>query len=218
VFFTGTPFLFDMGLFDLFRKKKKRKKADWLVVGLGNPGDKYAGNRHNIGWMVADALCRKHNTTLRPSSSIYNACSFYLKDNIVLVAQPTTFMNNSGEAVSKLIEEFDIPDGNIIVVIDEYNFPVGKIQLKDSGGSGGHNGMADILDKIPDKKFYRLRCGIAKRFGPGGLVDYVLSDFEPEEIEKRDIMIKKAVIAIEHLITLDNPTRAMSEINSGRIF
>ncbi len=207
-----------MSIFDIFKKRKKQKRADWLVVGLGNPGDKYAGNRHNIGWMVADALCTKHNMQVRPSPSVYNACSFYLKDKIVLVAQPTTYMNNSGEAVKKLIEEFNVPDGNIIIVIDEYNFPVGKIQLKGSGGSGGHNGMADILDKIGDKKFYRLRCGIAKNFGPGGLVDYVLSDFKPEEIEKRDIMIKKAVMAIEHLIALDNPTRAMSEINSGRIF
>jgi PTH1 family peptidyl-tRNA hydrolase len=205
-------------MFNFFKKKKKIKHADWLVVGLGNPGGKYAGNRHNIGWMVAAALCEKHNISLRQSKSIYNAASFYLKNKIVLVAQPTTYMNNSGEAVRELMEEFNIPDGNIIVVIDEYNFPVDKIQLKDSGGSGGHNGMADILEKIPDKKFYRLRCGIAKNFGPGGLVDYVLSDFKPEETEKRNTMIKKAVIAIEHLIILDNPTRAMSEINSGSIF
>lgn len=207
-----------MGLFDIFKKKPKQKRADWLVVGLGNPGNKYAGNRHNIGWMVADALCRKHNAMLKPSSSIYNAASFYLKDKIVLVAQPTTYMNNSGEAVKKLIEEFNIPDGNIIIVIDEYNFPVGKIQLKDKGGAGGHNGMADILAQIPGTKFFRLRCGIANNFGPDGLVEYVLSDFKPDEIEKRDRMIEKAVKAIEHLIVLNNPNRAMSEINSGRIF
>lgn len=206
-----------MGIFNFF-KKKREKHADWLVVGLGNPGAKYAGNRHNIGWMVVDAFCRKNNSVLKRSTSIYNATSFYINQKIVLAAQPTTYMNNSGEAVKKLIEEFNIPDGNIIIVLDEYNFPIGRVKIKDKGSDGGHNGMADIMDKIPDRKFYRLRCGISKNFGQGGLVDYVLSDFRPDEIEKCEMMINKAVLAIEHLIKLDNPNRAMSEINSGRIF
>jgi len=204
-------------MFGLF-KKKRQKRADWLVVGLGNPGAKYSGNRHNIGWMVAEALCDKNKAVLSNSSTIYNACSFYIKNQIVLTAQPTTYMNRSGEAVIKLINEFEIPSGNIIIVIDEYNFSLGKIQIKDNGSDGGHNGMADILDKIGDKNFLRLRCGISKNFGPGGLVDYVLSDFNSNEIELRNQMIKKAVKAIEHTIILNNPNRAMSEINSGKIF
>ena len=205
-------------MFGLFKKKHKKRKADWLVVGLGNPGEKYSGNRHNIGWMIVEKLCDKHKTELIPLSNIYRIGTLSFQGQTVAAAQPTTYMNKSGEAVRKLIKEFDVHIGNVIIVIDEYNFPLGKIHIKDIGGDGGHNGMADIINEVDSADFLRLRCGISNNFGQGGLVDYVLSNFEDNEIKQRDEMISHAVKAIEHIISLNNNSRAMSEINSGKIF
>lgn len=204
-------------MFDFFKKKKK-KRADWLVVGLGNPGAKYQNTRHNIGWMVANALATKHNAPLKESTSIFHASSFYISGSIVLTAIPTTFMNNSGEAVKKLMNEFEVPATNLIIILDEYNFQVGKVHLKDSGNDGGHNGMMSVIQQIGNEPFFRLRCGISKNFGPGGLVDYVLSNFKPDEQKELDQMIQNAVTSIEHLISSGNPNRAMSEINSGKLW
>jgi PTH1 family peptidyl-tRNA hydrolase len=201
-----------------FFKKKSKKKADWLVVGLGNPGVKYKETRHNIGWMIGNALATKHKAPFKESSSIYHASSFIISGSIVLTAIPTTYMNNSGEAVKKLLQEFDVPITNLIIILDEYNFQVGKIHLKDSGNDGGHNGMMSVLQHIGNQPFFRLRCGISKNFGPGGLVDYVLSNFKPEEESELELMINHAVISIEHLINSDNSNRAMSEINSGKLW
>ncbi len=204
-------------MFDFFKKKTK-KKADWLVVGLGNPGAKYQGTRHNIGWMIGNSLATKHNAPLKESTSIYLASSFFISGSIVLTALPTTFMNNSGEAVKKLMVEFDVPITNLIVILDEYNFNVGKVHIKDNGNDGGHNGMMSVIQHIGNQPFFRLRCGISKNFGPGGLVNYVLSNFKPEEKSELDLMINHAVISIEHLISSGNPNRAMSEINSGKLW
>lgn len=204
-------------MFGIFKKKSK-KKADWLVVGLGNPGQKYKNTRHNIGWMVAEALANKHNAPLKESSSIYWASSFYISGSIVLTAIPTTYMNNSGEAVKKLVKEFEVPIENVIIILDEYNFQVGKIHIKDNGGDGGHNGMMSVIEHIGNEKFFRLRCGISKNFGPGGLVDYVLSNFKEEESADLKVMIDHSVRTIEHLILCNNSNRAMSEINSGRLW
>ncbi len=202
----------------LFKKKKLAGNPDWLIVGLGNPGKKYACSRHNIGWMVAASLCTKYKSDIYPDSSIYYLSSITVGNYLAYVALPTTFMNNSGEAVSKLCREYSLPIEKLCIIVDEYNFPLGKIHLKDNGSDGGHNGMASIIEHLDTTNFMRLRCGIGRNFGPGGLVDYVLSDFTPGEIEERDRMINKAVQAIEHLIISGNTNRAMSEINSGKVW
>ena len=204
------PFYF---MFKFF--KKNIPKYDWLICGLGNPGEKYAFSRHNIGWMVVDNFAKKHNKVLSQTSLIYQSAEIAYNGKKILIAKPTTYMNKSGEAISKLVTKHQIQPERLIVILDEYNFPLGKIQIKDSGGDGGHNGMFSVLDYLNDFRFFRLRCGIDKNFGPGKLVEYVLSDFKPNEIIIRDQMIVKACLAIKHMIQTDNPSRAMSEINSG---
>jgi len=193
------------------------KQVDWLVIGLGNPGSKYAESRHNIGWMVATHLASKYKKPIMQLSPLFKHSAMRIDGKLVLLALPITFMNNSGEAAAYLCKEFNIPPEKTVVILDEYNFDVGKIHLKKAGGHGGHNGLASIIEHLETREFFRLRCGIGKRFPEGGMVDYVLSNFLPEETEQKNSMIDKAVQGIEHLIKT-NPNRAMGEINSEELW
>lgn len=190
---------------------------NWLIVGLGNPGSKYAGNRHNIGWMAAEAFCKKHKGEIAESSSIYYSAEVKYARQQVLAVFPTTYMNRSGEAVKKIANKFSIPPNNIIVLVDEYNFPLGKVHLKNSGSDGGHNGIANIIEEMNTPNFIRLRLGIDKKFGMGELVDYVLSDFASDEKEVLDLTINKAIDSIECVLK-SGLQRAMSQINSEAIW
>jgi len=193
------------------------ERVDLLIVGLGNHTEQYLETRHNIGWMVATAFCQKHHSHFVPISSEYYLAKVNFAGNNVLVMLPRTYMNNSGIAVRAVVEKYQIPVEKILVICDEYNFPLGKIHLKDSGGDGGHNGVRSVIEKLGETKFMRLRCGIGRNFGENELVQYVLSPFEPEEIPIRDQMIARAVEAIEYLL-LKGKSRAMSDINSEKLW
>lgn len=196
-----------------FFKKKKNKQIDWIIAGLGNPGKEYAKNRHNIGWMVAISYADKHKATLFQTSSYYLEAYFKVKDKNILLILPITYMNNSGKALKHLKDKYDFPVENITVIVDEINFPLGKIHLKNGGSDGGHNGVASILQELNSNQFYRLRCGIDKKFPQGGLVDYVLSDFKDDEIELRDEMIGHAIKSLDSIV-LNGAAKSMSAINS----
>ncbi|MCU0425968.1 MAG: aminoacyl-tRNA hydrolase [Candidatus Kapabacteria bacterium] len=192
---------------------------DWMIIGLGNPGERYAATRHNIGWMVAEAFARKHTVKTASREMPFSAgkgawhearCAF--RDADVLVILPTTYMNLSGKAAVEAGRVFKIPVGRMVAVVDEYNFPVGRIHLKNSGSDGGHNGTASMIEELRTPSFFRLRCGIDKKFGPGELVDYVLKPFADDEIAARDAMIEQSVLAIETLIEL-GAARAMQAVN-----
>lgn len=194
-----------------------QRKVDYIVVGLGNPTEEYRQTRHNIGWMVAEAFCRKYNTEITNESKYYFSSNIKIAGKNVIVVFPRTYMNNSGFAVQIVAEKHKVPTSNIIIICDEYNFPLGRLHLKDTGGDGGHNGVASIIEYLKANNFMRLRCGIDKNFGEGELVNYVLSPFSPEELSIRDQMIHRAVEAIEYII-IKGKSRAMSEINSGMLW
>lgn len=192
-------------------------KYEWLIVGLGNPGRKYESTRHNVGWMSAFAFCEKHKKKLLPGSTIYYQAELKYAGSNLLIIAPTTFMNASGEAVAKVSAKYEIKPSNIIIVCDEYNFPVGKMHLKKGGSDGGHNGVFSVIEELGTADFYRLRLGIGKNFPPGGMVDYVLSDFEDAEIQEKDIMISRSIDAL-HAIAKLGAQRAMSVINSEELW
>lgn len=201
-----------------FSKKTKIKyDFDWLIVGLGNPEKKYLANRHNIGWTITTEFNKKYNGEFSLKSKYYYHSYIKIEKKNLFLALPTTYMNNSGLAVSKITKEFNISPEKIVVIVDDYNFPLGKIHLKSGGSSGGHNGIASIIEHINTSDFFRLRCGIGKNFASGEMADYVLSDFSENEIDERNSMINKGIIAIETLVRLD-PPRAMSLINSGELW
>ncbi len=190
---------------------------DLLIVGLGNHKENYLETRHNIGWMVASAFAEKHKGNFVPYAPEFYLANVRFAGKNVLILLPRTYMNNSGLAVKIATKKFNIPSENVLIICDEYNFPLGRIHLKDSGGDGGHNGVASVIEHLGSSNFLRLRCGIGRNFGENELVDYVLSPFEPEEIPLRDAMINRAVEAIEYLL-LKGKSRAMSDVNSEKLW
>ncbi|CAN5407482.1 aminoacyl-tRNA hydrolase [soil metagenome] len=185
---------------------------EYVVVALGNPGARYANTRHNIGWLVADSLAGAHtwNTERRPVGLEW--CSLSINGSLLHLLKPHTYMNLSGEAAQLFAGRLKLSSERIIAVVDEYNFPVGRVHLRMGGSDGGHNGLTSMIEELGTDKFWRLRCGIDRKFGPGELVDYVLAPFGSEEVEARNAMISSAVDALR-LIASVGPEKAMQTVN-----
>lgn len=196
----------------MIKESPSSRRVSWLVVGLGNPGERYAATRHNIGWMVCDAFVRQSGGTFTPGQGLWSESFVRVGRENVAVILPVTYMNKSGEAAAEAQRLFRVLPEHIVVVVDEYNFPVGKIHLKGQGSDGGHNGVASMIDSLGTEKFWRLRCGIDRNFGPGGLVDYVLAPFAPDEEPARDKMITDATAALKEIVAL-GARRAMNNVN-----
>lgn len=190
---------------------------EWLVAGLGNPGKYYESNRHNIGWMVCNRLAERYKKQFVSSSRIYAQAPLNIGGIPIVLIMPTTYMNNSGEAVLSASKKYSIPTERLIIVSDEYNFPVGKIHLRSGGGDGGHNGISSIIEEIGTNEFIRLRCGIGRDFEAGGMADYVLSNFKTEEWEQLENMIIMACDSIEYLVK-NGLSKSMSAVNSGALW
>jgi peptidyl-tRNA hydrolase, PTH1 family len=190
---------------------------DWLIVGLGNPGDKYARTRHNIGWIIADALRTRYATseTFTKGKGAWMQVAMRIGSSRVLMALPITYMNASGEAVERLRVVHRIPNDRILAIVDEYNFPTGKIHVRQGGSSGGHNGIGSMIECLRTDQFWRLRCGIDKKFPPGGMAEYVLGEFPADEAPAVELMIHKSQLALE-LICRKGALQAMSLINSAK--
>ena len=187
----------------------------YLIVGLGNPGADYAKTRHNIGWMVADAFVEKQQSSFKDGKGDWYEAEVMYRRQSILVVKPTTYMNLSGEAVKVLMRKHQIASDRIIAIVDEYNFPVGKIHLKTVKSDGGHNGITSLIQHIPKADFSLLRCGIAKNFGPGELVRYVLAPFPENEQAQVQSMIEMGVKALE-TVAAHGILKSMNIINSWK--
>ncbi len=171
-----------------------------LICGLGNPGRSYAGHRHNIGFQVIEALCRREGLTLQPRKFDARSAELTWGETRVLLLQPLTFMNLSGDPLSAAATFFKILPADVLVIHDELDLPFGRLQLKAGGGSGGHHGLDSIIERWGTSDFARLRFGIGKPDRLGGeeaTVSHVLSNFSPQERERLDPLIATAVEACE---------------------
>ena len=186
---------------------------DFAIVFLGNPGAEYSETRHNIGFQVGDRLVSRRETPWLSRDPQYDECAIRYTRRSVVLCKPMTYMNVSGKAVKKVLNKHQLTPQQLIVVVDEYNFPVGTVKLRSGGSDGGHNGIGSIIQEIGTPNFWRLRCGIDRDFGPGGLVDYVLSPFPPEQRLAVDAMVEDACDALEKILKA-GPQRAMKEINT----
>lgn len=167
-----------------------------VVVGLGNPGRQYAETRHNIGWMVIDRLAERARWSDRPArgSAAAIVSGRYHGLDLALV-KPHTFMNLSGSAVRKALVRFRAPLEDLLVVVDDFALPFGRLRFREAGSSGGHNGLESIIDELHSDRFARLRVGIGE---PGGTaIDHVLSRFSSEERRSLDEVLDAAVDAVE---------------------
>jgi peptidyl-tRNA hydrolase, PTH1 family len=167
-----------------------------LVVGLGNPGDRYAKTRHNIGWMVLDRLADVAGWSGKGRTRDAAAVASGRVNGLDLtLAKPLTFMNDSGTAVRKLLAREHVPLNDMLIVVDDFALPFGKLRFREGGGPGGHNGLRSIIDELASEKFSRLRVGIGE---PGaGAIDHVLSTFGPDERQRLDELLDAAAQAVE---------------------
>lgn len=170
-----------------------------LIVGLGNVGDLYNNTRHNVGFMVIDEIAKKLD--IKVNQRKYN--SFFYKNDDFILIKPTTFMNLSGVAVKAVVEAFNISISNIIVVCDDLDTSVGQAKIKISKSSGGHNGIKDIIEKLDNAKFYRLKIGIGRPKGKEDVSKYVLSSFNKKEEPIIKTVISKAADAVMSIVYND---------------
>ena len=167
-----------------------------LIVGLGNPGREYERHRHNIGFMVVEALLARARANLNQEKFAAKVGQGTLAGERVLFVEPQTFMNLSGRSVAEAARFYKVAVEDVLVIHDELDLPLGRLQLKAGGGSGGHNGLKSIVSSLGDESFIRLRFGIGKPEGPNArerVADYVLSNFDDGERREMDALIDRAM-------------------------
>ncbi len=181
-----------------WRRGERASSLDLLVVGLGNPGKEYAHNRHNVGHMVVDELARRHSGSWRTKFSGQIA-DIRIDGHKVGLLRPDTFMNESGRSVNAAASFFKIEPGAILVVHDESDLEIGRLQARLGGGLAGHNGLRSVAQHLGTPDFMRLRVGVGRpgRGDHRSLADYVLSDFDPDEDPETIVM--RAAEAVEAL-------------------
>ncbi|MBC2160383.1 aminoacyl-tRNA hydrolase [Listeria booriae] len=167
-----------------------------MIVGLGNPGKKYERTRHNVGFMVVDELSFRHQTPWKKSKFNGMISNIVVNGEKVLLVKPLTFMNLSGECVRPLMDYYDIPVEDVLIVYDDLDLPTGKIRLRQKGGAGGHNGMKSLIQHLKTQEFNRIRVGV-DRPANGDVINYVLGDFPKAEQPDIIAAIKQSADAIE---------------------
>ena len=181
----------------------KSAAVDWLVVGLGNPGQKYANTRHNMGFLTVDLLAEKAGVKLNKVKfkSAYNILNFAGCN--CLVMQPQTYMNLSGEAVREAVQFYKVPADHVLVIYDDVSLPVGKLRVRPTGSAGGHNGIKNIIAHLGTQDFPRVKIGTGAPAGGGAdMIDWVIG--EPSKAEKKVLLesferaIDAAACIIEH--------------------
>jgi PTH1 family peptidyl-tRNA hydrolase len=195
----------------LRRRRQTAPSLDLLVAGLGNPGREYAGNRHNVGYMVADELVRRLGGSWRGKFS-GRLAEVRLDGHRLAVLKPETYMNESGRAVWGAARFFKLDPEQLLVVHDEVDLEAGRLQARLGGGLAGHNGLRSIADAVGTRDFQRLRVGVGRpgRGDPRDVADYVLSDFDAAD--DADTIVARATDAVE-AITKEGLDRAQARFN-----
>ena len=180
-----------------------------ILVGLGNPGNKYSKTKHNFGYWVIDSMIKKCSLKLKAGKGDYLSARY---EESYLV-KPTAYMNNSGIAINQIINYYKTSMENLLIIYDDIDLPLGTIRFKDKGGAAGHRGVENIIYQLRSESFLRLRLGIAiKNFNMRPSEKYVLSPFPKEYNEEIDLVINKSIEGLEYL--LDNGvTKTMNKFN-----
>ncbi len=192
-------------------------RVDRLVVGLGNPGDGYAATRHNVGFQVAARLAKRARLEFAVKAADSRIAEGALGGQRVAIARPQTFMNDSGRAVSKLLDRYRLSPAELLVVYDDVDLPLGRVRIRAKGGPGTHNGMRSVVAEI-GQGFARVRCGVAPAAPgaeiPGDLAEYVLRPFDADEREAAEAMTIRAAEALEVALR-DGADAAMGAFNGA---
>lgn len=193
---------------------KRNGGVSWLLVCLGNPGDKYDGTRHNVGFAVADELGERSNKAIQRLKFRALTDTLDLGGQKVLVMKPVTYMNLSGEAVRQAADFYKIAPNHVLVVADDVSLPVGKLRLRAGGSAGGHNGLKSIIEQLATEQFPRVKIGVGEKPHPDyDLADWVLGRFGGEDKKVIAATVKQAAHAAECVIK-EGMDRAMNQFNS----
>ena len=194
-------------------------KSEKFIIGLGNPGKTYKNNRHNIGFLFIEEILNKYSLKVSKKNKLSCNYSEYSRDNVSYkLFMPNTFMNNSGDSVKAIIDWYKINPEQIFIIVDDIDLPFGKIRCRRKGGSGGHNGLKSIINKIRTEEFKRIRIGIGS---PPNLnkekrhntISHVLGDFSKQEKFVLDDIYRKIIESIEKWDTI-NDEIIISQLNS----
>lgn len=183
-----------------------------LIVGLGNPGNEYAKTRHNVGFMLVDALADHLNITLWKDKFNAKIAEGRIGSEKILLVKPQTYMNNSGEAVGPLMRWYKLEPEDVIVAHDDMDIPAGTIRIRKKGSSGGHNGIKSLIAHLGSENFARVRLGIGRPLPGWNVVNHVLAPFPAEDKQAVDEAVKYLIPAVECIIT-DGLDVAMNKYN-----
>ncbi|QDZ23144.1 peptidyl-tRNA hydrolase [Chloropicon primus] len=189
----------------------------WLVVGLGNPGARYDGTRHNVGFMAVDEVARQNSIPLKKAKANAQVGLGKIAGETVMIVKPLTFMNLSGESVGKISRYYKVPRQRVLVIYDDLDLPNAQVKLKLNGGHGGHNGMRSIIEHFGGKKdFPRLKIGIGRPSNPRiTIVKHVLQRFAREEKEDIDFAVQNCVKVVESVMA-NGMDKALSTVNQKK--
>lgn len=168
-----------------------------LVVGLGNPGGRYARTRHNVAWRVLDELAARHGARPGESAGSFRARQFRSGGHEVVLMEPLTFMNLSGDAIREWQDRHGLDAGELLVVSDDVYLPLGTLRLRAGGSSGGHRGLESIEAVVGHRDYARLRVGVGAAESSAGLREHVLEEFEPEELPALEEAVRESADAVE---------------------
>ena len=197
------------------RTERTGEPAAWMVVGLGNPGEEYAGTRHNLGAVVVTMLADRLGGPLRRSRELALSCEVHIGDQRVALALPQTFMNESGQSVGRLVRRHGVDDpSRIVVVHDELDLPVGSLRVKAGGGLAGHNGLKSITAHLKTQDYVRVRIGVGRPPGGRSGADHVLRRPPKAEAAELAMVVGEAVDAVETILT-EGVDATMGRFNAG---
>ena len=208
-----------MSIFDAFKKIESNtlntnSKPDYIVVGLGNPDTKYLNTRHNAGFMAIDMISKEYNVQVNRIKFKSLCGNAIIGDKNCLLMKPTTYMNNSGQAVQEAMNFYKVPIENVIVIYDDISLEPSKLRIRRKGSDGGHNGIKSIIYLTGADTFRRIKLGVGKKPHPDyNLADWVLSNFNPNELELMKTSCSNAVRCVE-LIVQNKIDEAMNKYNS----
>ena len=196
------------------RTERTGESATLLVVGLGNPGDDYDGTRHNVGADAVVVLAERHGGSLRRSKELALSCEVRISGERVAIAFPQTFMNESGQAVRKLVRRYGVDDpARIVVVHDELDLPVGGLRVKVGGGLAGHNGLKSITAHLKTQDYLRVRIGVGRPPGRQSGADYVLRRPGKAEAAELQVVVQEAADAVESIL-VNGVETTMGRVNA----
>ena len=187
-----------------------------MIVGLGNPGNEYAGTRHNVGWMLVDALAEHLGINEWRSREKGMVAEGRIGSEKILLVKPLTYMNNSGECVGPLMRWYKLEPEDIMAAHDDMDIPIGTIRIRKKGSAGGHNGINSLLSHIGSENFGRLRIGIGRPQPGWSVINHVLAKFNDQEQEKIGDAIKQLIPAVECMV-LEGPDMAMNKFNPKKV-